>query len=121
MVAWIDRSFRKRFTLFSRFESAAEHLPEYLPEGSTCLLWSLCLVVMLPEMYAEAPRSIKATPAQPGTFERIRRYKLRAKKRLSVFNSKDGIHVGTQTTDEPQPEASAEGFQGLLFPEEEDG
>lgn len=118
MVAWIDKSFRKRFIPLCRFEAAAEHLPDYLPAGSTCLLWSICLAVMLPELYAEAPTSLKATPAQPGTFERIRRYKLRAQKRLSVFNSKDGIH-GTEATGQPQPKESAESFQGDLFPEEE--
>ena len=122
MAHWITKSFRKRFTLWSRFEKAAENLPDYLPADSTCLLWSLCLVVLLPELYAELPCSLRRSPAQPGTFERIRRYKLRAKKRLSIFNSKDGIN-GTEAPKEPQPAPSFESGQDSLFDlsEEEDG
>jgi len=115
---WIKASFRKRYTQLGRVEQAGEKLPGYLPPNSRCLTWGIVLAIVLPEVYAESPQSLKTTPAQPGTFERIRRYKLRHKKGLAVLHPKDGIHVSTQETIEPQPEASAEGGEDLDAPQD---
>jgi hypothetical protein len=80
----------------------------------------IVLAIVLPEVYAEWPQSLKVSPAQPGTFERIRRYKLRHKKGLAVLHPKDGIHGTTEEIIEPRPETSVEGCEDFDAEESSD-